>query len=58
MKTDSRFHFLQILVFSVSFPPSEYKELLRLAEKNKVSVAWVVRTAVSRFVSSSSPLFA
>jgi metal-responsive CopG/Arc/MetJ family transcriptional regulator len=42
---------------SVTFPANTYAELERIAEKNKVSVAWVVRDAVEKYLESSYPLF-
>ena len=35
---------------SISFPPDVYKALERLARQKKVSLAWVVRDAVERYV--------
>jgi hypothetical protein len=43
---------------SVSFPVETYKELERLAEAKKVSLAWVVREAAERYVADQWPLFA
>lgn len=34
--------------FSISFPPTTQEELNHLADKKKVSVAWIVRDAVDR----------
>lgn len=42
---------------SVSFPPEVQEELNRLAAKRKVSVAWIVREAVDRYLESENPLF-
>jgi len=42
---------------SVSFDEADYEELQRLAEQKKVSVAWVVREAVERYLSNRNPLF-
>lgn len=39
---------------SISFPATNYAELERIATKNKVSVAWVVREAVDRYLSSGT----
>lgn len=41
---------------SVSFPKTVYQELERLAEKKKVSVAWVVRDAAEKYVEDQWPL--
>ena len=35
---------------SISFPPDLYKTLEEIAKKKKVSLAWVVRDAVERYV--------
>ena len=35
---------------SISFPPDIYEVLEQLARKKKVSLAWVVRDAVERYV--------
>jgi predicted transcriptional regulator len=35
---------------SISFPPDIYELLEQLARKKKVSLAWVVRDAVERYV--------
>lgn len=35
---------------SISFPPDIYDALERLAKEKKVSLAWVVRDAVEKYV--------
>ena len=35
---------------SISFPPDIYKALEQLARQKRVSLAWVVRDAVERYV--------
>lgn len=42
---------------SVSFPPEVYKTLENLAIKKKVSIGWVVRDAVEKYVADQWPLF-
>jgi predicted DNA-binding protein len=42
---------------SISFPPEIYKSLEDLAAKKKVSIAWVVREAVEKYVGDQFPLF-
>ncbi|MCA8504784.1 ribbon-helix-helix domain-containing protein [Burkholderia multivorans] len=42
---------------SVTFPADLYTELERIAEEKKVSVAWVVRDAVEKYVEAQYPLF-
>ncbi|WP_280187689.1 CopG family transcriptional regulator [Delftia sp. PS-11] len=42
---------------SVTFPADLYTELERIAGEKKVSVAWVVRDAVEKYVEAQYPLF-
>ena len=42
---------------TVSVPREDYSELEVLAERKKVSVAWVVREAIDRYLHSEMPLF-
>ena len=35
---------------SISFPPDIYEVLEQLAKRKKVSLAWVVRDAVERYI--------
>ena len=41
---------------SVSLPREHYNILASVAEQNRVSVAWVVRDAVARYVEDRWPL--
>jgi len=42
---------------SVTFPTGLYTELEKIAEKKRVSVAWVVRDAVEKYLEAQYPLF-
>ena len=42
---------------TVSLPSEDYKELERIAVRNKVSIAWVIREAVSHYLAEQAPLF-
>lgn len=42
---------------SVSLSAEQYAELLEIAQKNKVSIAWVVREAIERLLKDELPLF-
>ena len=41
---------------SVSFPPKIYGAIEDLAKQKKVSVAWVVREAVEKYIADQWPL--
>ncbi len=41
---------------SVSFPAGRYRELERIAEQKKVSLAWVVREAAEKYIAEQWPL--
>lgn len=41
---------------SISFPTEQYDELERLAKSKKVSLAWVVRDAMDRYLAEQWPL--
>lgn len=41
---------------SISFPPDLYETLEEIAREKKVSLAWVVRDAVERYVAEQEPL--
>jgi len=38
---------------SISFPEKDYEKLETIAEKNKVSIAWVVREAVEQYITKN-----
>jgi metal-responsive CopG/Arc/MetJ family transcriptional regulator len=42
---------------SVSLPEDQYSELERIAEQQRVSVAWVVREAIQAYLVARWPLF-
>ena len=42
---------------SISFPTDVYRELERIAESKKVSLAWVVRDAAEKYIAEQWPLF-
>ena len=42
---------------SISLSPEQHAELVAIAQKNKVSVAWVVREAIERLLYDEQPLF-
>lgn len=42
---------------SVTFPSDLYQTIEELAKRKKVSIAWVVRDAVEKYVSDQWPLF-
>jgi predicted transcriptional regulator len=43
---------------SVSLPPEVHSTLEQIAQEKKVSVAWVVRDAVDKYLADKWPLFA
>lgn len=42
---------------SISFPPEIYLTLEEIAKQKKVSLAWVVRDAVEKYIAEKWPLF-
>lgn len=42
---------------SVTLPRESYAELGRIAERKRVSIAWVVRDAVEQYLRAEAPLF-
>ena len=42
---------------SVTIPPDHYEELKQIAQRKRVSVAWVVRDAVENYLAAELPLF-
>jgi predicted transcriptional regulator len=43
---------------TISFPADVYATLEKIAQRKKVSLAWVVREATERYVGDQWPLFA
>lgn len=43
---------------SVGFPPDLYRTLEQIAEKQKVSVGWIVRDAAEKYITDRWPLLA
>jgi hypothetical protein len=43
---------------SITFPPDLYKTIEGLAKQKKVSIAWIVRDAVEKYVTDQWPLLA
>jgi hypothetical protein len=46
-----------VIRISVTFPSEYYSEIAKIATQRKVSVAWVVRDAVEKYLTARSPLF-
>ena len=42
---------------TISFPPQVYEILESIAKQKKVSLAWVVREAVDKYIEDKWPLF-
>lgn len=42
---------------TVSIPADQHEELQRIADRKKVSLAWVVRDAIEQYLAAESPLF-
>lgn len=42
---------------TVSVPAAQYAELERIAGRKRVSVSWVIRDAISKYLAAESPLF-
>jgi predicted transcriptional regulator len=43
---------------SITFPPDVYRTIEDLAKRKKVSIAWIVREAVEKYVDDQWPLLA
>lgn len=43
---------------SITFPPELYQTIEDLAKRKKVSIAWMVREAVEKYVTDQWPLLA
>lgn len=41
---------------SISFPPDLYRNLEKIAQQKKVSLAWVVRDAAETYITTNLPL--
>lgn len=52
MQTDKK-----MIRTTVSIPAEDHAELEQIAEDKKVSVAWVVRDAIERYLTAKRPLF-
>jgi allophanate hydrolase subunit 1 len=57
MKATKRKRSDRAVRLSVSFKPADYADLEAIAREKSVSVAWVVRQAVSAYLSARAPLF-
>lgn len=42
---------------TISLPADQHDELQRIADDKRVSLAWVVRDAVERYLAAQHPLF-
>jgi predicted transcriptional regulator len=42
---------------SVSLPVEHHEAMSRLADQKKVSLAWVIRDAVEKYLAADTPLF-
>ncbi|MGB2984825.1 MAG: ribbon-helix-helix protein, CopG family [Phycisphaerae bacterium] len=56
-KSPSRIRRSKTRRVSVTFPHEHYVALERIAERKRVSVAWVVRDAVDAYLTAETPLF-
>ena len=43
---------------TVSIPTKHYSQLEELARQNRVSIAWIVRDAIDRYLTDRAPLLA
>ena len=41
----------------MTFSREEYEELSRIAKRKRVSLAWVVRDALGKYLAAEAPLF-
>jgi metal-responsive CopG/Arc/MetJ family transcriptional regulator len=48
---------LKTIRSTVSIPVDQYEEIQRIANKKRVSVAWVIRDAIEHYLSADAPLF-
>lgn len=54
-KTARRNRLREMVRASVSVPADHYAALERIADKKRVSLAWVVRESVERYVAAEDP---
>lgn len=46
-----------IVRLSVTIPADDYADIKRAAERKRVSIAWIVRDALSQYLREQAPLF-
>ena len=56
-RTDERDTTAKSVRTSVTVSATDHEELERIADQKKVSVAWVIRDAIERYLTNESPLF-
>lgn len=53
----SRLGAMESVRISVTVPATDHHELERIAEARRVSLAWVVRDAITQYLAAQEPLF-